>query len=304
MNKLFTILLLYVLPVAGFAQSNYTNLNAVPEGTSAYWWNEGRRYPVFKANGWSASDSLSVILFTFGGSGETTPASMWNVSPLKELNQSSWNGTLNRNQGDVVKFLVVGVRDTALQNAVYTLARNLIQQAVVQTGIDTTSSPDFKVIIAGLSAGAAMVNRLKVAGGSNHAWTNWVKRWMFAATPIPYGTGDPAYERYNGSLVRIYTTTEDTHPSTPQGFSFRLRDSIANSSNADVSVKIYDDVCHCAWIYAYSVAGLTDPPGTHAPDSNEWRIMVNDLPYEEPVEPQPVEETEVIRVRMRIRVIE
>lgn len=299
MKNIIKILLL-LTPFVGFAQPNYTNLNSVPEGTPAYWWNEGRRYPVFKANGWNAADSLSVILFTFGGAGETTPASMWNITPLKEMNESTWNGTLNRNQGDVVKFLVVGVRDTALQNAVYTLARNLIQQAVIQTGIDTTNSPDFKVIIAGLSAGANMVNRLKVAGGSNHAWTNWVKRWMIAATPTPYATGDPAYERYNGSLVRIYTTTEDTHPQTPSSYSFRLRDSIANGSNANVSIKVYDAVCHCAWIYAYSIAGLTDPPGTHEHDSNEWRIMVNDLPYEEPEEP---EEPNAIRVRMRLRVV-
>lgn len=303
MNKLLTILLLFITH-ASAAQSDYTNLNSVPEGVSAYWWNEGRRYPVFKPVGWSASDSLSVIVFSFGGAGETTAASMWGVPPINHLNNSTWNGTLNRNQGDVVKFLYVGVRDTALQNAVYTLARNLIQQAVIQTGIDTTSSPEFKVIIAGLSAGANMVNRLKVAGGSNHAWTNWVKRWMIAATPAPYATGDPAYERYNNNLVRVYTTTEDTHPSTPRTFSIRLVDSISNASNANVSLKSYDDVCHCAWTYAYSITGLTDPAGTHEPDSNEWRIMVNDLPYEEPVEPQPVEETEVIRVRMRIRVIE
>lgn len=302
MNKLLTILLLYVLPVAGFAQSNYTSINSIPEGTQAYWWSAGHRYAVWKAPGWTVGDTNSILVFSFGGLGEPTAPEMWSIKPFPELISGSWNGQIYKNNGDVVKVLLIGVRDTAFQNAVYTIHRNMIGAAITQAGIDTSAVPDWKVIILGLSNGSNMINRLITAGGSGQAWSDYIKRIVHAAPPQPYSTGDPAYERYNNrKVVRIHTTTTDGTTS-PQ-FALRLKDSIVNASDASVEVITWPDNCHCAWNYAYDVSGLNDPPGTHEPDSNEWRILVNDVAYQEPQEPQE-EQSHVIRVRMRIKVIE
>lgn len=297
-TKMRNILFILLLPISVFSQSFIPN----SEATMDYMKHNNYIYAFWRTQGWNAADSNSVIVFAHGGAGQTTPASMWNIEPMSYLKNGTWDGKLVKNNGDTVRFLFVGVRDTTLLNTTYTEMRGMYGYVITTLGVDTANSPDWKVIAIGLSAGANMLNRLVVGnGGSNHAWALYVKRFIFAATPIPYGT-NANYSNYNrvgtSAIVRIHTTTTDGV--TAPGFSSRLKDSIDLHSNATTSFTVWPDNCHCAWQYAYSVAGLKDPPGTHAPDSNEWRILVNDVPYV----PEPDPGGDPIRVRMRIRVVE
>lgn len=289
---LLIILTLYYFP--GFGQSNYTSLASVPEGVQAYWWNAGHRYAVWKAPGWTVGDTNSVLVISFGGLGEPTAPEMFEIKPFPELILGTWNGQVYKNNGDVVKVLLIGVRDTVFQNTVYTIHRNMIGAAITQAGIDTATAPDWAVTLKGLSNGSNHVNRLIVAGGTGQAWTNYIKRIVHAAPPQPYATGDPFYERYsNRKVVRIHTTLTD-ETTSPQ-FASRLKDSIENASDAQVTLITWPVNGHVAWNYAYDVSGLNDPPGTHAHDSNEWRILFNDVPFQ-----APVEEIDKVRIRAKI----
>lgn len=289
-----SLIIILLLPLFGLSQSNYANIADIPEATQGYWYSAGHRYAAWKAQGWSAADPKSVVVFSFGGVGEDIAADMWGIRPFDSLVAGKWNGKLIKNNGDTIRFLFIGVRDTSFANANYTTARTMIGDLITETGIDTTTAPAYKIIMVGLSNGSNMLNRIVAGGGSGHAWSNYVKRFIHAATPLPFGTGPPVWSRYNGSKIRIHTTTTDSI--TDPAYATRLRDTIAANSDADVSVKTWSANCHCAWNYAYQITGLNDPVGTHAGNSNEWRIMVDDTDYVPP--PDPVE---AIRVRLRIK---
>lgn len=277
------LLILFFVPIIGFAQSNYSTIAAIPEATQAYWYYQNYAYATWKTEGWNPADTNSAVFIWQGGNGETTAPEMWTVPPLSYVLSGAWNGKIVKNNGDVVKWLFIGVRDTAKLNAVYTIIRNMIGQVVTSNSIDTTNMPDWRFVHGGLSDGANMANRVKVAnGGSGHAWSNMIKRYVHAAGPMPYGTS-ATYARYNGSRVRIHTTTTDTNAGTATAYSYDLQEDIEAASNALVSVIVHPYSCHCAWNHALPYTGLNDPPGTHSPTSSEWRILVDDVEYVPPV---------------------
>lgn len=140
----------------------------------------GRQWMFFKAEGWSASDSNSVVMAALSGNSQTsassttgTPMGFW----VNDAGQN-WNGLVTMNNGTIKKLAILSIPNYG--DAAVVDYANVIAYTIQQLGMDTTDKRRF--IITGISGGGGRMEDYITQTGHTSPYSNLFERIGFVSS--------------------------------------------------------------------------------------------------------------------------